>query len=803
MLSISTLLFPGLLTMALAQPVTAVRVGDSAQMHTVLEGRIRDTTGEGVPHARVTVTSAEVPEDRQTVFTDPTGYFAVVRPAQGRLILMAEAAGFAAVTREVVVEAGAPVRVDLTLPVAGVTEAVQVSAGRLVGSPDGLLRIPGAVDVLDGATLEASRVFSTSEALRKLPGLAVRDEEGFGLRPNIGIRGTNPTRSSRVLLLEDGLPLTYAPYGDNATYYHPPIERFASVEVLKGSAQIAYGPMTVGGVINYITPPPPPRASGSAALTVGSRDYLNGHASYGTTRGRTGLLLDYMRKQGDGARAHTTSQLDDVNAKVSVALGPAQSVTVRGNYYGEDSTVTYSGLREDEFRMAPRSNAFANDALRMHRGGGSATHVWAPRTGVALSTSAYASLFDRRWWRQSSHSGQRPNDASDPRCGGMDHLLTTCGNEGRLRTYSSWGVASRLDVTQRHRALETDTTLGVRIHGERQERTQENGAFPTAREGIRVEDNQRRNLAYSAFVQQRLPLGRWTLTPGLRLEHVLYARTNRLNGASGTTTVTAVIPGIGLSHAPGTRFIWFAGLHRGFAPPRTEDVISNVTGGSVDLEPELSWNAEVGTRTELRPGLKVDATAFRMDYRNQVIPASLAGGIGATLTNGGATRHHGAEVSVRLDSAPWFRTARNVSLRTALTWLPVARFEGARFSSVSGFQTVSVRGHRLPYAPELSTTVALGYASGERIDVLVEAVHVTGQFGDDLNTVTPTPDGQRGLIPGSTLWNAAANYRLPRLGATVFATVKNIRDTLVIVDRSRGILPGMPRLVQVGVKVRF
>ena len=117
--------------------------------------------------------------------------------------------------------------------------------------------------------LEESRVFTINEALRKVPGVFARDEEGFGLRPNLGIRGLNPTRSSKVLLLEDGIPITYAPYGDNATYYHPPVERFDHIEVLKGSGQILFGPHTVGGVINYITPAVPDAVDGHAGRLAG------------------------------------------------------------------------------------------------------------------------------------------------------------------------------------------------------------------------------------------------------------------------------------------------------------------------------------------------------------------------------------------------------------------------------------------------------------------------------------------------------------------------------------------------------
>lgn len=81
----------------------------------------------------------------------------------------------------------------------------------IIGNKENLERIPGSGYVLDKETLESSRVFTTNEALRKVPGVNVRDEEGLGLRPNIGIRGLNPTRSTKVTLLEDGLPLPTRP----------------------------------------------------------------------------------------------------------------------------------------------------------------------------------------------------------------------------------------------------------------------------------------------------------------------------------------------------------------------------------------------------------------------------------------------------------------------------------------------------------------------------------------------------------------------------------------------------------------
>jgi Fe(3+) dicitrate transport protein len=704
----------------------------------------------------------------------------------------------------------------------------------VIGRVDRVARIPGAAMVLDRATLLRSRVFTMAEALRKVPGVHVRDEEGFGLRPNFGIRGLSPTRSTTVMLLEDGIPFTLAPYGDNAAYYHPPIERFDRIEILKGSGQILFGPRTIGGVINYITPDVPEHTSGEIAVSGGSREFLNTRARFGGSWGGAGLLLDLSRRQGDGAREHIGSTLHDATLKSVLPLGTNQSVVFKANYYTERSQITYSGLTEAEWAAAPRSNLFRNDSLRLSRIGASATHRIALGTAATVSSAVYGYRISRDWWRQSSNSAERPNDASDPACGGVANLSTTCGNQGRLREYGVAGLESRLRLDGNALGVPHQLDAGIRLHRESQDRLQLNGGFPGARtpgpsgdinSGI-VEDNLRRNTAYALFAQERILVGPWTVTPGIRLEHVRYQRVNRRpvpgnpEGVEGRTSLTQVVPGLGITLAPSRGTTLFAGLHRGFSPPRTEDLIDNSTGGVVELGPELSWNAELGLRTQPAPGLAVEATAFRMAFDNQIIPASVAGGSGATLTSAGRTLHGGLELSTRASSAGLWGGDHDLTLSVAWTWLPVARFEGERFvfvgqagtdviGKVYGDQNasgtrerVSVRGNRLPYAPRHLLTASVGWTAPQGFDLSIEAVHAGGQFGDALNTGTLVADGQQGPIPAVTVWNATANYAIAS-GTGVFAAVKNATDRLYVVDRTRGLLPGMPRVLQMGVVQRF
>jgi len=764
-----------------------------------LTGQVLDPSGASVASARLV---AAHPATGTTInkWADSEGRYQFDNIGEGTWILTVTSDGFTPATRRI--DGANTGELIVVLQLAVVSEQAAVS-NRIVKLSEQARDIPGSVDIIDAATLVQSRVFNFDEALRKVSGVYVRGEEGFGLRPNIGIRGLNPTRSTKVLLLEDGIPLTFAPYGANETYYHPPIERFESVEVVKGAGQILYGPQTVGGVINYVTPHPPLTSTGSLTLTGGNRDYLNAHLTYGTTIKGTGFLIDTMRKQGEGSRDNLRHGLSDFNFKVFRPLSARQTLSGKFNYWIEDSNVAYSGLRLSEYLADPRANPFRNDFFNINRLGASLAHSLVISPSTVATTSFYGYSVERNWWRQSSNSGQRPNDAADPKCGGMANLNTTCGNEGRLRNYAVWGVEPRIKTHQSWFGIRNELDFGFRAHYEIQDRIQRNGDLPESRIGPIVENNERRNQAYSGFIQNRFVLGKFSLTPGLRLENVRYSRSNRLLGVRGRTAITQWIPGVGLNYSPSDRVTFFTGVHRGFAPPRTEDVIDNTTGGVIDLDAELSWNYEAGVRARVRAGTGFEAAYFRMDFTNQIIPASLAGGVGASLVSAGSTRHEGFELSGRTEWRNAFSTRHSFSLRGAYTYVPRAEFAGSRFSNVTGFGSLSITGNRLPYSPQTLLNASLGYTHSSGMNALFEGVYTGRQFGDDLNTVNPSPDGQRGVLPPALIWNATLNYPVERWRSTMFLTTKNAFDRLYITDRVRGILPGAPRLLQAGLRFTF
>lgn len=664
-------------------------------------------------------------------------------------------------------------------------------------------KTPGSAFVIESNVIEESRVFNVNEALRKVPGVHVREEEGVGLRPNIGIRGMNPTRSTKVLLLEDGLPLSYAPYGDNASYYHPPIDRYDSIEVSKGSQVIRFGPQTAGGVINYITPMPQKEFGGIAGFSMGTRGYMNSHLMMTGN----GLIADIYRKESDGARENMHSKLDDLNFKFARQLNDDHKLVLRATHFREYSQLTYSGLTEAEFtKLGARYNPFKNDYFDANRTGISATHEWKLNADRKILTSVYGAYFERDWWRQASTTtgslSCANGAAGTPRISGValtNADLNACRYEGRLRNYTTTGIDSRIFQNYQSFGMENQLEYGVKYQNEVQRRRREdfttyniylNNGASSLGENLRRTTN-----AFSVFVSNKTQINeKLSVTPILRIENINYQQQNSVSNQSGKTSFTELVPGIGLSYQINPDNLIYGGVHKGFSPPRVEDAI--VGSSVVDLNAEKSVNAEIGIRSTMVKDVFFDVAVFRNDFKNLVQVGSIAGG--TTNYQEGKALIQGLEVASQIDKL--FKSVEgNVFVRTAYTYIPIADQKSA-FSNSIGAGSI---GKRLPYSPENTLTLTLGYRAPSNWNGRIEYVYVGKQFTDFANTATPASnsDGQSGVMAAYGVVNTVLNYTIGK--TTMFVAAKNITDATYIVDRTRGIQVGMPRTIQAGLKYAF
>lgn len=781
---------------------------------TVMRGFVREA-GTGVPLAGATV---QVDGTPWRAVADATGAYRIGLPA-GAATLTATGPGYASATAAVPGEGGAGATLDFALALA----PVRIPEVEVIVRGAGLARLPGSAAVVGAEELRTLAPLSANEVLRRLPGVHVQEEEGFGMRANIGIRGLDPDRSRSVLVLEDGVPVALNPYGEPEMYYSPPIERMQRVDVVKGSGSILFGPQTIGGVVNYVTPAPPARPEGTLSLEGGRGGFLRGYGTYGGSWSNAGAWVGVLRKQADDVRG-LFFDVTDVTGKMGFAAGRSD-FGLKLSVYDEASNSTYVGLTEAMFASDPYLHPAPDDRLRVRRYAASLSHEVALGSTARLRTAAYAYTTRRDWNRQDYAYGDG---------GSRIDLLATSGS--RNRAFDVAGIEPRLQWMHGAFGIRSELDAGLRAQYEFAEDAHVLGASPTARAG-NVRDYEVRNgRALAGFVQNRFYLAPGLeIVPGLRAEwfgydrNILRTRVRRVNPATGAVTRLAedvdirsgdvlfeLIPGLGATWNPNARTTLFAGAHRGFAPPRVKDALvyddATVPTGaavgelvSLQLDAERSWNLEAGARLAPAPGIFAEATAFLLDFSNQIIPPSLSSGsvAQATLANQGRTRHRGVESALRLDlgalaAAPWALTAE---LRH--TWVD-ARFSADRFIAAASGDTLNVRGNRLPYAPEHLLSWTFGYLHPLGLQLGVDGVRVSRQFADNFETVGATPNGRNGLIPAYTLWNASASARLPYGGVSLFATLKNLTDaTYVASRRPEGIKPGLPRSLQVGVRTAF
>ena len=179
-------------------------------------------------------------------------------------------------------------------------EGTEVESVTIIGTKDDAKELPGSGSVISNADLKKQMDTDIHKILSAVPGVYFRTEDGYGLRPNISIRGTSIDRAAKVTLMEDGILIAPAPYTSSSAYYFPTTGRINSVEVLKGPASISQGPSTIGGAINLISTPIPEANSGKFIQELGQNGMVRTHAYYGGNSGNLGALVEVHEHQTDG-----------------------------------------------------------------------------------------------------------------------------------------------------------------------------------------------------------------------------------------------------------------------------------------------------------------------------------------------------------------------------------------------------------------------------------------------------------------------------------------------------------------------
>ena len=696
----------------------------------------------------------------------------------------------------------------------------------IIGRKSDVADVPGSAHVIDSEELEVFNQSDILQVLRSVPGVYLQEEEGFGLRPNIGIRGSGLDRSARIALLEDGVLIAPAPYSAPSAYYFPTQRRMHSLEVLKGPAAVVVGPRTTGGAINMISTPIPEATGGMLDIRVGEHQTSDAHLNFGGQGERVSWLLETVQSASDGFKhiegpvgGTTGYDLKDYVAKLQIDSDPSaalyQSLRFKAGYTDQTSDATYLGLTDADFALDPnqRYAASAGDEFVSEHEQYRLSYVIDPGNSWRGEVTAYRNDFLRNWYKLRSVNGTSIGNVLDnpevfaaelaylQGSTSEDDALTKRANN---RSYFSQGVQAKLEWDFGFGDAEAAVTTGFRLHEDEEDRFQhqddyrmEDGALVLTTAGAPGSTTNRVSSAdvRSMFIDTEIRAGDWILTPGLRFEDVDMQRLDysiadptRALGATRVraNSVSVLIPGMGALYRLNSEWRLLAGIHKGFNPP---------SPGSTAQE-EDSINIEIGTRYD-NSRLSFESIYFINDYDNLVGTVTDSTGGGGDIGDqfdGGKVTVSGLEVSA---AYAWRFGNIDVPLSLKYTWTNEAEFKSAFDSGFGPWGEVET-GDELPYIPEHLLSASTGLVTDHwRVNV---AANYVGKLRTRAGQGAFEPQDS---IDAHVVWNLMAAWKFtPKL--STYLKVDNLTDeTYVAARRPAGVRPGLPRTAFLGLTYRL
>lgn len=709
-------------------------------------------------------------------------------------------------------------------------QEIVVSSQQILGSKFKARNRTGSAYYISPEEIRRLGYTDINRMLKAVPGVNMYEEDGFGFRPNISLRGTKAERSERISIMEDGVLAAPAPYSAPAAYYFPNVARMEAIEVLKGSSQVQYGPFTTGGAINLVSTPIPNSFSGKANISYGSKNTFKSHTSVGSSWKHFGYMVEYLRYQSDGFKKYEDHaakgfKRNDIIAKIRVKTdhvkGVNHALELKFGYADENSDETYVGLSADDFKKTPflRYAGSQMDKLKTDHRQWVATYLLTFSNKLKITTNAYYNYFHRNWYklndvRAGITSKEKRSIADvlvDPETniryfdiltGKTDReeeaLLVRANN----RTYRSRGIQTRAEYRFNLNEFFFDLEFGLRYHADEEDRFQWDDSYSMKNkkmvlfmEGIHGTNANRVTSAnaLAGYLLAKLRYDAWTVTAGLRYEDVDLLKkdyTKEDLARSGKVRIETpnharvLIPGVGLHYQLMPAASVFFGIHKGFAPPSAE----------LYQKPESSVNMELGTRVAIG-NFRAELIGFYNNYSNMLGSDLAASGGAGTLEqfNVGEARVKGAEFLVQYQPLPKNCNVR-LPLQVSYTYTDTEirnSFESHSWGNV-------VRGDEIPYIFKHALNMQLG----------IECKWFYANIGARYNSDMRTSPGQgtiaeREKVPANLIFDASLNVFVNKY-LTVRLNAINLTNRVYLTSRHpAGLRAGHPFGIYAGANVQF
>ncbi len=452
-------------------------------------------------------------------------------------------------------------------------------------APGNLQDFSSAASRVTRQQIDEQDPLTTNDILTRVPGVNIVADDGLARHGGIGVRGSPPRRSRKVLVMEDGRPINMSLWLDPSTHYTPPPERLEAVEVVRGS--VIYGPNNNFGAINFrnFQPFGPDETvisgeGGAVSLDGPSLDDAGSAAKWHVhtrkTSGNWGTVVSYTGANAQGAWDSERLRYNDFYAALGWK-GVKSDATVSAVYFRqrdnydeanlefeeeeEDGDEEGGDLAEDEELEEEEETSFRSDTVEeaFFKEIGHCKTCYNPGSSyntynadVLLLQGVYNYYFNAdttlnyRIYGQHHRRDRYQNfEGANPAAAEGDFSALFLDDEvvipegvmlGRLRTYNFVGTALQTEFANRPLAfgLTQDIQAGVRY-----EHHNFSNANFFGRQGQILEDGDEKGAyvfdvdtqadAWSFFLQTSIPVTpALSIVPGARLDHYRISRDIRV-----------------------------------------------------------------------------------------------------------------------------------------------------------------------------------------------------------------------------------------------------------------------------------
>jgi Fe(3+) dicitrate transport protein len=656
------------------------------------------------------------------------------------------------------------------------------------------------------------------EVFATTPGLLISEEPNSPI-VNIGYRGLDSQRAEFSQVLKDGISIKNEQFGFPETHYTPILDAVERVEFIRTGAALQFGPQP-GGAVNFVMKMPSKDAPFHFLTKnlFGTDDLFQSFTEMDGTSGQFGYYVYYDHREREGFRQNSDYDLNNGSIRLVYDVSSNSRFILTGDFYQEehgepgglrtfiDPTVPLAANVLYQVDRNASSRFFDRFRLERHYGTLEYQHLFSEQTELDLKAfGGYLSRFSKR--QRGGGVGTLPVGAA----------ATT--NSIQLREVWNEGAEARL----RHDyQLAGDTSTfagGVYFYHALQDRDDQRGTTPDAETGVLRNFATGDTTDFSIFAENRFHFGRFSLTPGMRLESlwqtldetVNVTRPNDLHSADDHSFVPLFSLGLGYVFVEGQQAVTSSAKDAknlsttttmvAGGPPRLElyatgaqayrprtygELVPTSATGFVngDLKEGDALEFELGLRGKPLPYLTFDVGGFYYTFEDQV------GEVGNTTLNVGDARYTGFEAAMELDVLALANGGAespygSLNLYANITWLD-AEFTGG---PNNGFTPA--------YAPEYQFKVGGIYRWKDRLKLALLGTMVDDHFANANNSATH-------FVPSYQVWDLTAEYNFCNGRLGVFGGVNNLFDEDFWAEvRDEGILPAYRRNYYGGFKIRF